>query len=123
MRYRARITEMEEDIKTIMQEEQEERQIRAVENQANKAQRLLENGTSGEKREWFQTHRQRMEEKGKSMSLAIPGERHQQGEIVSLSKRTGSRVTSRKYGDAWRKVKVCSLLCLGKDKDGSSVMP
>ena len=66
MRYRTRITEMEEDIRSIMLEEQEERQIRAVENQANKAQRLLENGTSGEKRDWFQSHRQRMEEKGKS---------------------------------------------------------
>lgn len=63
-RYRDRILEMEEDIKTIQMEEKEEREMRAVENQANKAQRLLENGDDDPKRGWFQTHRQRMEEKG-----------------------------------------------------------
>ena len=65
MRYHTRITEMEEDIKTVINEEQEERQLRAIENQANKAQRLLENGNASDpKRGWFQSHRERMEEKG-----------------------------------------------------------
>ncbi|KAK7483044.1 hypothetical protein BaRGS_00025707, partial [Batillaria attramentaria] len=63
-RYRDRIMEMEEDITSIQKEEREERQLRAAENQANKAQRLLENGDDADqKREWFQTHKQRMEEK------------------------------------------------------------
>ncbi|KAK7114646.1 probable ATP-dependent RNA helicase DDX27 [Littorina saxatilis] len=64
MRYRTRITEMEEDVVIVSREEQEERQLRAIENQANKAQRILENGNdAGNKRDWFQSHRQRMEEK------------------------------------------------------------
>ena len=67
--YRRHITDLEEDVKLIIREEKEERQMRACENQTNKAQRLLENaGRDAEpKRQWFQTHRQRMEEKGKSL--------------------------------------------------------
>ncbi|KAL8591704.1 hypothetical protein ACOMHN_061796 [Nucella lapillus] len=64
-RFRERIEEMRDDIDDITREEQEDRKVRALENQANKAQRLLENGANGAapKRDWFQSHRQRMEEK------------------------------------------------------------
>ena len=71
-RYRDHIIEMKEDIETIMREEQEERKIRALENQTNKAQRLLENGdNSNDKRHWFQSYKQRKEEKGEVTSVYL----------------------------------------------------
>ena len=51
---------------SIEEEEKEERKLRALESQANKAQKLLEQGdNTGEKRQWFQTGKQRNEAIGK----------------------------------------------------------
>lgn len=73
--FRNQIADMEEDIATIEREEREERQLRALENQTNKAQRLLDgdpNGVDGMKRVWFQTHKDRMAEKGKVLYKRAP---------------------------------------------------
>ncbi|XP_005105610.1 probable ATP-dependent RNA helicase DDX27 [Aplysia californica] len=62
-----KIADIEEDIKSIQQQEREESHLRSVENQMNKAQNLLETKQAGDeaqiKRGWFQTHKERKEEK------------------------------------------------------------
>lgn len=50
-------------MKEIEQTEQEEKEMRASENQINKANNILENKTPL-KRDWFQSHKERMKEKG-----------------------------------------------------------
>lgn len=63
-KYRDKISSLEPDVKDIEQTEREEKELRATENQINKANNLLENKEQDPKREWFQTHKERMQEKG-----------------------------------------------------------
>ena len=66
-KYRDKINKLENDIVEIEQQEKEESYLRATENQMNKAKKLLErekNGIDDPKRSWFQTHKERMQEKG-----------------------------------------------------------
>lgn len=67
-KYRDKIASLEVDITEIEIQEKEEREMRATENQMNKAKRILEEKQSetnvDAKRTWFQTHRERMAEKG-----------------------------------------------------------
>ncbi|XP_052060611.1 probable ATP-dependent RNA helicase DDX27 [Mytilus californianus] len=62
-KYRDKIGKLELDVKEIEWTEQEEKEMRATENQINKANNLLENPGDQHKRDWFQTHKQRMQEK------------------------------------------------------------
>ncbi|XP_078339049.1 putative ATP-dependent RNA helicase DDX27 isoform X2 [Crassostrea virginica] len=65
-KYRDKINKLENDIVEIEQQEKEESYLRATENQMNKAKKLLErekNGIDDPKRSWFQTHKERMQEK------------------------------------------------------------
>ncbi|XP_061197731.1 probable ATP-dependent RNA helicase DDX27 [Saccostrea echinata] len=64
-KYRDKIKKLEKDITEIEQQEKEESFMRATENQMNKAKNLLEkkNGLDDQKRTWFQTHKERMQEK------------------------------------------------------------
>ncbi|XP_053401705.1 probable ATP-dependent RNA helicase DDX27 [Mercenaria mercenaria] len=66
-KYRDKISSMEKDIEEIELQEKEERELRATENQMNKAKRILEESkdemNSDQKRVWFQTHKERMAEK------------------------------------------------------------
>ena len=49
----------------VVRQEKEERMLRATENQVNKAQRLMDRDQQeGPNRTWFQTHNERMNEKG-----------------------------------------------------------
>lgn len=49
----------------ILEEERDERELAKVENQANRAEKLLKNEINkGIPRTWFQTQRERKEEKG-----------------------------------------------------------
>ncbi|XP_062582142.1 probable ATP-dependent RNA helicase DDX27 [Saccostrea cucullata] len=70
-KYRDKIKKLEKDIIEIEQLEKEESFMRATENQMNKAKNLLEkkNGIDDQKRSWFQTHKERMQEKGKNVLL------------------------------------------------------
>lgn len=61
-KYRIKLSNLEPQIQQIVQEEYEERLLSKAENQANRAQKLLE-GEKVEKRSWFQTKKQRKEEK------------------------------------------------------------
>ncbi|WAR12864.1 DDX27-like protein [Mya arenaria] len=66
-KYRERISALEKDIVEIEQAENEEREMRATENQMNKATRILdENQPDQGKRTWFQSHKERLAEKDAS---------------------------------------------------------
>ncbi|BFI34140.1 ATP-dependent RNA helicase DDX27 [Marchantia polymorpha subsp. ruderalis] len=61
-KWRQKIEELEVDIKTIMQEEREERVLRKAEMEANKAQNMMEHEDeiySRPKRIWFQTEKEK----------------------------------------------------------------
>ncbi|XP_069112674.1 probable ATP-dependent RNA helicase DDX27 [Argopecten irradians] len=63
-KYRDRIGRLEKEVAQIEVQEKEERELRATENHMNKAQNLLnKEGEAAPKRGWFQTHKDRMEEK------------------------------------------------------------
>ncbi|XP_060597601.1 probable ATP-dependent RNA helicase DDX27 [Ruditapes philippinarum] len=66
-KYRDKISSMEKDIAEIEIQEKEERELRATENQMNKAKRILEESkdemNSEQKRVWFQSHKERIAEK------------------------------------------------------------
>ncbi|XP_044263320.1 probable ATP-dependent RNA helicase DDX27 [Tribolium madens] len=61
-KYKNKLEKLEPQIALILQEEYEERQLAKVENQVNKAERLLK-GEKNPARPWFQTKKQRGEEK------------------------------------------------------------
>lgn len=61
-KYRSKLEKLEPQIEQILQEEYEERLLSKAENQANRLQNKLE-GEKGENRSWFQTKKQRKEEK------------------------------------------------------------
>ncbi|RZC36258.1 ATP-dependent RNA helicase DDX27 [Asbolus verrucosus] len=63
-KYRDKLNKLEPQIEQILQEEYEERLLSKAENQANKAEKLLK-GESSQARPWFQTKKQRKEEKDK----------------------------------------------------------
>uniref|UniRef100_A0A1B6CUR1 RNA helicase n=2 Tax=Clastoptera arizonana TaxID=38151 RepID=A0A1B6CUR1_9HEMI len=62
-KYRKKVSRLEEEITKILQEEWEEKTLQKAENQANKAEKILKGGPGERPRSWFQTHKQRMEEK------------------------------------------------------------
>ncbi|KAK3603885.1 hypothetical protein CHS0354_042892 [Potamilus streckersoni] len=64
-KYRDKIESLEEDIKQLFEQEKEEKEMRSMENQVNKAQNILEKKKEmmEQKRTWFQTHKERMQEK------------------------------------------------------------
>lgn len=69
--YRAKIDSIADDIAAIEREERAEKEMLATESQLSRAQRVMgQEYTKGEgtgddtKRAWFQTHRERMMEKG-----------------------------------------------------------
>lgn len=61
-KYRQKLEKLEPQIVQILQEEYEERLLSKAENQANRAEKILK-GETDEKRPWFQTKKQRKEEK------------------------------------------------------------
>ncbi len=68
MRYRDRIIKLEKDICMISKQEQEEKELRVTEMKVNKAQNILEHEEeikSRPKRTWFQSHSERMQERGR----------------------------------------------------------
>nr|CAG4638420.1 EOG090X059J [Cyclestheria hislopi] len=73
-RYQKKLQDVEQDIDRILSEEKTESQLAALENQVNRAEKLVtKKGDSTEpKRLWFQSHRERMEEKER-MRLSFQG--------------------------------------------------
>ncbi|XP_046385363.1 probable ATP-dependent RNA helicase DDX27 [Ischnura elegans] len=71
-KYKKRISSLEEDVKAILDEEESERQLQKAEGQAKKVEKMLqEKGEVLERtRTWFQTQKERKEEKAK-LSLTV----------------------------------------------------
>lgn len=70
-KFRSRIESMGDDVTEVETQEREEREMRACQNQVNKAERLMsEDAPVVHKREWFQSHKERKQEKGEMMSRA-----------------------------------------------------
>lgn len=63
-KYRQKCAELQHDIKDILEEERTERELRRIENQANRAENAVK-GEKQPKRSWFQSLKEREEEKGR----------------------------------------------------------
>uniref|UniRef100_W8BEW7 RNA helicase n=2 Tax=Ceratitis capitata TaxID=7213 RepID=W8BEW7_CERCA len=63
-KYRKKLTALEPEIQQILDEEQAERQLAKMEQQLSKTERKLQ-GTQSEQRAWFQTRKQREDEKAR----------------------------------------------------------
>ncbi|XP_072168738.1 probable ATP-dependent RNA helicase DDX27 isoform X2 [Diadema setosum] len=75
-KYRDKIASLEEDIGEILRMESEEKELQSTEMQLHKASAMLnhhEEILSRPKRSWFQTHRERMQEKA-SLRLEAPAQ-------------------------------------------------
>ena len=65
-KYNKRLQSLEADVENILEEERQERELAKIENQANRVERLLKDEkNTGEQRSWFQTQKERKEEKDK----------------------------------------------------------
>ncbi|OAD54146.1 putative ATP-dependent RNA helicase DDX27 [Eufriesea mexicana] len=65
-KYYKKLQSLEPDVEKILEEERNERELAKIENQANRAEKLLKNETNkGIQRTWFQTQKERKEEKEK----------------------------------------------------------
>ena len=69
-RYRNRLADLEMDYLEVVRQEKEEKFLRMSEAQVSKATKILNPGeTAEQQRTWFQTHQERMTEKGKIYRL------------------------------------------------------
>merc|ERR1711872_384702 len=63
-KYKKKLVKIEEDITRVLEEEKAEREIAKLENRAGKIQNMMD-GKAEEDRRWFQTKKERQEEKQK----------------------------------------------------------
>ena len=72
-KYNKRLQSLESDVENILEEERHERELAKIENQANRVERLLKDEKdTGEQRSWFQTQKERKEEKDKLSLVEKP---------------------------------------------------
>nr|XP_023020447.1 probable ATP-dependent RNA helicase DDX27 [Leptinotarsa decemlineata] len=90
-KYKDKLLRLEPQITQILQEEYEERMLSKVENQANKAEKLLK-GEQDEKRPWFQTKTQRKEEKDR-LSLKNVNEKNKISKDIKKKNKKGGKET------------------------------
>ncbi|XP_033333122.2 dead-box helicase Rs1 isoform X1 [Megalopta genalis] len=65
-KYNKKLQSLEPDVEKILEEERNERELAKIENQTNRAEKFLKNvNNKAEQRSWFQTQRERKEEKEK----------------------------------------------------------
>lgn len=65
-RYNNKLRALEPDLDNILQEERNERELAKLENRANKAEKMLKGDKGeGQTRTWFQSNRERKQEKGR----------------------------------------------------------
>lgn len=64
-KYRKKLVALEPELRNVYEEERAEKELAQTENQLSKTEKKLksEKGETKESRQWFQTHKQRMEEK------------------------------------------------------------
>lgn len=71
-KYNKKLQSLESDVENILEEERQERELAKIENQANRVERLLKDEKdTGEQRSWFQTQKERKEEKGLSLASML----------------------------------------------------
>lgn len=71
-KYSKKLQSLETDVNKILEEERNERELAKIENQANRVEKLLKNETNkGTQRTWFQTQKERKEEKGNFQSISF----------------------------------------------------
>lgn len=71
-KYNKKLQSLEPDVENILEEERQERELAKIENQANRVERLLKDEKdTGEQRSWFQTQKERKEEKGLSLASML----------------------------------------------------
>lgn len=63
-KYNKKLQSLEPDIEKILEEERNERELAKIENQANRVEKLLKDENKTVQRTWFQTQKERKEEKG-----------------------------------------------------------
>ncbi|XP_018794679.1 PREDICTED: probable ATP-dependent RNA helicase DDX27 [Bactrocera latifrons] len=91
-KYRKKLIALEPEIQHILDEEQAERQLAKMEQQLSKTERKLQ-GTQSEQRAWFQTRKQREDEKAR---LAITPEENQKDS--ANEKKGGGKRKRTEYG-------------------------
>nr|XP_012150388.1 PREDICTED: probable ATP-dependent RNA helicase DDX27 [Megachile rotundata] len=64
-KYNKKLKSLEPDVEKILEEERNERELAKIENQANRAEKLLKDENKSTQRSWFQTQKERKEEKEK----------------------------------------------------------
>lgn len=64
-KYNKKLESLEPDMEKILEEERSERELAKIENQANRAEKLLNDQSSKNQRTWFQSQKERKEEKEK----------------------------------------------------------
>lgn len=65
-KYNNKLKALQPDVENILQEEKNERELAKLENQANKAEKMLKgNKNDKQTRSWFQSNKERKQEKGK----------------------------------------------------------
>lgn len=92
-KYRTKLANLEQQIQQILQEEYEERLLSKAENQANRVEKLLA-GEKREKRSWFQTKKERKEEKERLLLQPKPKleSNKKQGKRKDLKRKKGKSV-------------------------------
>lgn len=66
-KYNKRLEALEEDVERIFREEQEEKELAKVENQAKRAENMLKGDDDKSQRTWFQNDKERKDEKGETI--------------------------------------------------------
>lgn len=70
-KYNKKLQSLEPDVEQILQEEANEKELAKIENQANRAEKLLKNEDDRDGRTWFQTKPERKREKGNAKSIFL----------------------------------------------------
>ena len=67
-KYNKKLHSLEPDVEKILEEERQERELARVENQANRMQNMLLNDDNKDQRTWFQTPKERQQEKSEYLN-------------------------------------------------------
>lgn len=62
-KYNKKLKSLEDDVEKILEEERQERELAKIENQANRMENMLKESDSKDDRTWFQTKKERQDEK------------------------------------------------------------
>lgn len=112
-KYRKKVSRLDEEINKILQEEWEERVMLRAENQANRAEKLLKGAPPEPKRSWFQTHKERTEEKER---LQLNDTKENKDKKKKKSKKGNKRHSDDSDDDGFKGEKVKSNVAKKKKK-------